>query len=524
VKQTKYNLTDFYPDCMLPDCTEQGEHQHILPKQLQLHDIEEKYLYTQGGVGSGKSLPLAIEAVWLSLTINENKGVVSRLHYDDLFDSTWRDIKAVIKRLVKKEIIPEPKWGKKTQGDYTEILFHNDSEMKAIQGKNWSRGLGASHGWFLVDDAMESYEEFFIGNETNAGLLSRLRLPHVRFDPRTYHAELRPHGSLRGMVGSNPPPIGHWLHKLFGMTPGVHKFGPDKVCWIQSATSDNPFAGSNYAMGLMAAQDKMGRSKNVARRVIFGESIPAYGGSPVYPQFEEETHVGVYKYDPTLPVVTGWDFGFHHPAVVFNQLHICEFGTNHFWTISEIADAFSLTVYDLYKSHYQPHIAARYGNASLILHAGDRAGFRSSSSNKDRRGDMKILRDEYHMPFMFRWLDLIPSLQYMRALLKPKKPCPCGQELIGIDAENCPVLIGALQGGYKYTKSRDGKLSEKPMEDRYFADIACAWRYAAENFVKWGIPWEYQKHTPEARRPRQRPEPWAWMEMTDAEMGHALTN
>ena len=129
------------------------------------------------------------------------------------------------------------------------------------------------------------------------------------------------------------------------------------------------------------------------------------------------------------------------------------------------------------------------------------------------------------MPFKFRFLDLDNSLQYMRGLLKPRKSCDCGMEMITIDQLNCPVLIGALQGGYKYSKNRnDGAVSKKPVEDRYFADIACAWRYCAENFVKWGIPWEYQKQIEQPVSKRvDRKEPWAWMDMSDADIGKIIT-
>ena len=526
--QHDYNLIDFFPDCVIPDCPQKEiVHQHIFPKQQDILDSKAKYLYCQGGVGSAKSVAFAVKAVWLSLIVPENVGVVSRKDYKLLYKSSWLDVKKVIKRLVQKHIIPEPVYTDKKQGDYTTITFHNSSVMYAMQGKNWSEGLGASYGWFWVDDAMESYEEMFIGDETSAGILSRLRLPYVHYRKGIHDAEQRPHGMLHGMISTNPPPFGHWLHKLFGTKPGLYTIGNDSVEWIQTATHENPSMGADYATGLMAIQAKMGRSQNVARRVIFGESVPAYGGVKVYPQFDEAKHVGSFPYDSQLPLVCGWDFGFHHPAIIFNNLYRCDFGTNHLISISEIADAMSLTVYALYTEYYLPHIKERYKEAKLILHAGDRAGYRASSSNKDRRGDMKILKDEYKLPFKFRFLDLDNSLQYMRGLLEPKKPCPCGMELICIDQKNCPALIGALQGGYKYSKVRgDGPVSKKPVEDRYFADVACAWRYGAENFVKWGIPYEYQKTdrvaAPALPRPPQGQTPWAWMEMSDADMGKAI--
>lgn len=519
-----YQLSDLFPDCCLPKCETQSIHQHILTHQQAILDASTKYLYVQGGVGSAKSIALAAKTVHLSLSIPGNEGVVCRKHFGDLFKSSWRDVKKCIDNLVNKKLIPAPSYAKKTQGDYTQITFHNGSILYAIQGKDWSKGLGSSYGLFWIDDAMESYEELFIGDETNAGLLSRLRMPNVHYDKKTYNEETREHGSLHGMVSSNPPPVGHWLHKLFGSQSGQHKIGNDTVSWIQTATYENPFVGADYAMGLMAVQSKMGRSKNVARRVIFGESIPAYGGIKVFPEFEESRHVTVIPYDNKIPIVRGWDFGFHHPAVIFSHLDRCEYGTNHYKSLSEVVDHFSLNIWDFYKE-VKKQTDLLYKDAKLILDAGDRAGYRKSASNKDNRGDMRILREEYHLPFKFRFLDLEHSLNYMRGLLNPKKPCLCGEEIVLIDVK-CKVLIGALQGGYKYAKSRDGKASDKPVEDRYFADTACAWRYGAENFVKWGIPHEYRESSTEqdeTPKVKMGKEPWAWMEMSDSEMGKLLT-
>jgi hypothetical protein len=98
---------------------------------------------------------------------------------------------------------------------------------------------------------------------------------------------------------------------------------------------------------------------------------------------------------------------------------------------------------------------------------------------------MKILINEYHIAFQWRYMNLQPSLQFMRGLLEPKIPCKCGLPFILI-SNKCQALIGALEGGYRFPKSRDGVPGDKPVEDKFFADVACAWRYGAENFVKWG--------------------------------------
>lgn len=526
----KYNYLDFFPDCYIPDCElckgKVGKQQHIWTKQQAILDSTAKYLYCQGGVGSAKSVAFAAKSVRLSLDISQNEGFVCRKNFKDLYKSSWKDIKQCIKRLVEKKIIPQPIFSSKTQGDYSTITFHNGSVMYAIQGKNWSDALGSSYGWFWVDDAMESYEELFIGDETSAGLLARLRVPYVHYDPATYNAESRPHGSLHGMVSTNPPPVGHYLHKLFGKQPGFYKIGDDSVEWIQTATYENPAVGADYAKGLMAIQTKMGRSSNVARRVIFGESIPAYGGVKVFAEFEHAKHIAPVVYDKTLPLIRAWDFGYHHPAVVFSHLLKCEEGNNHYLSLSECAESFGLNIWDFYAT-VKDHTTKLYNDACLVLDAGDRAGYRRSDSNKDRRGPIPILQQDYPqdaLHFRFRWLDLANSLEYCRSLLN--KQCVCGQQIIQI-SPNCPVLIGALEGGYKYPKSRQGVTGEKPVEDRYFADVACAWRYGAENFVKWGVPWDERDtlRPTHDRLPRQnREKPWSWMDATDAEIGKMLVS
>src|SRR3990167_9370413 len=110
----------------------------------------------------------------------------------------------------------------------------------------------------------------------------------------------------------------------------------------------------------------------------------------------------------------------------------------------------------------------------------------------------------------------------MRGLLK--KTCKCNMQTILISPD-CKVLIGALQGGYKYSKDRAGKISDKPVEDRWFADVACAWRYGAENFVKWGVPYSLRDTTERdqvSAYKTQRTEPWAWMDTSDAEMAKII--
>jgi hypothetical protein len=131
------------------------------------------------------------------------------------------------------------------------------------------------------------------------------------------------------------------------------------------------------------------------------------------------------------------------------------------------------------------------------------------------------------MPFKWRFLNLAPSLQYMRGRLEPAKACPCGLEYILISPK-CKTLIGALEGGYYYPKPRgQNGHSDKPAEDRLFADVACAWRYGDENYGKWGI----DTGTGRGRggmtvsRPRNRfGGPLSFLEESDTDFAQKLLN
>src|SRR5258708_10981648 len=126
-----YNLLDFFPNCVLPDCSDtvsNPHHQHILPHQQDILSCDTKYLYCQGGVGSAKSLAFAVKCIYLAMTISNNTGIISRRDYKLLYRSSWREVKSCIKRLVDKEIIDYDFYKKhmytdKQQGDHSVIHF-----------------------------------------------------------------------------------------------------------------------------------------------------------------------------------------------------------------------------------------------------------------------------------------------------------------------------------------------------------------------------------------------------------------
>lgn len=525
---------DFFPDCPLPDCERhktEGIHAHVMDHQAIIMNNRTKYLYCQGGVGSAKSVAFAARSVKLSMLIDENEGIIGRKDYKLLYRSAWQDTKACIKKLTRLGYFArygislhnyEKKfYSAKKQGDYSTIRFPHGSVIYAIQTKAWEEGLGPSYGWFWIDDAMESSEELFVGHETSAGLVSRLRLPRATFH-RSDDGSVQ--NMLSGMVSSNPPPHNHWLHKLFGSQPGITKIGNDSVEHLRVESFLNIFTGDNYVSGLMSIQQKMGRSSDTARRVIWGESIPSYGGVKVYPQFKHEKHVGTFTFDPSIPLIRSWDFGSHHPSVIFSNLRVCSAGRTHFRSLAEVSHLLGsstngVTVYDLYKE-VKKVTKEQFEGATQIYDAGDRSGYRQSTNRRDRRGDIRILQAEFGLSFKYKYFDLDNSIKYCQTLLNDT--CECGQPIIEIDT-SCIVLIEALEGGYKYSKNRQGVISDKPIKDKWYDDVADAWRYGLENYLRHGLTYR-DTHYPDYKKHKRDPKPWDWMEMSDDEIGRMLVS
>jgi hypothetical protein len=536
VKLYHYRDEDLFPNCPLPSCPQYSgpPHVHILDHQQRIlsHQVEHEgttvdiqYRYCQGGVGSAKSVAFAAMALKQCLDIPGNEGVIGRKDFKLLFKTTYKDFIDCIKRCVRKGIIDLDWYNKKMfrdkrQGQYTTIVFENESVAYALQTKNWSEGLGASYGWFLIDDAMETSEELFVGDGTNAGLISRLRLPHVRFFKDLLG---KVSNRLLGMVVSQPPPLNHWLHRLFGKKPGVYKIAEDYVDVMQIETFRNPFIGENYATGLMSVQHKMGRDKNSARRIIYGESVKAYGGIPVYPEFDHTKHVIEYKYNPEIPLIRSFDFGAAHPACSYAHLHKCKHTTNHYFVVGEVLDCFNLDVYRFYRK--VQHYTANHFPRAHIFNSGDQSGYRSNSANKDNRSDMKILISEFGLRFKYRYFDKETSIKFIKSLLAPRKPCPCGLPLLAVD-RSCVVTIEAFEGGYRYSKNRStGVVSNVPVKDKYYDDLMDALRYGAENYVKWGIDLRNYQDDDDTITPFDKgPHPWSWMEMSDKELANMLVS
>lgn len=488
------NVDQLFPPCNRADCPDKTKgHRHIMPKQKELLESNEKFIALVGGYGSGKTLPTCVLGHLLSVAVPGNIGIVLRRSLPKLHDSTERIFLEVLERSGVGYKARELR-----DGWPHRIIYSNGSEVYFRETKDLGRFLGPEYGWFYIDEAQEEPEKTF------KDLVGRLRLP-------------RASKYLRGLLSTNPPSKTHWIAKLFpepGTFSKTMKLRNGKKVttsyrMIQSSTYDNPFLSSEYIADIVA-----NNSPAEARRIIEGFYGFAQDGKAVYPMFDFFKHVGEPKpYMATIYRV--WDFGFRCPAVCWSQIFHCKQRNLHMNVLHELvpqeieSEELARIVLKETSDVFQGH------PVHLIMDGGDTAG-----AQVNEKGPGPIIRlakpraeGGFGLNFRHRkFPDIDPGLDLIRRLLRTK--CPCGYYLITIH-RRCQALIEAMAGGYHMVLERPGREPKnKPVKDGYYDNICDALRYSVELFYRPmsnGMELDGAYTGSDVWVPNEEQHPWSWM-------------
>lgn len=77
---------------------------------------------------------------------------------------------------------------------------------------------------------------------------------------------------------------------------------------------------------------------------------------------EEQGHMGIFSYDPDLPVITGWDIGYSDDTSIWfaqlhgSKIHIIDFWTGSGYSVDEVMEELRAKPY-VYRPFYLPHDA-----------------------------------------------------------------------------------------------------------------------------------------------------------------------
>lgn len=209
-----------------------------------------------------------------------------------------------------------------------------------------------------------------------------------------------------------------------------------------------------------------------------------------------------------LPIIRGWDFGYHHPACVWLQYDPAQ---HHVWVLNELmpedVDTYVFRDLVLYLSGQMEHRelsehakrwvqrldeSGKYPKSPWFKPSATRqfidfSGHEATKTTASVQGedaarqDAKVL-EEKGIFLSHPWVKVKARENVLRSLLLPREDDPDIPHIFFDPA--CPTLTQGVQGGIVYAKPTDKNPSpDEPMSDGFFEHLHDALGYALVNHV-----------------------------------------
>lgn len=458
-----------------------------LPKQKAFHKSRAKNRLYYGGLGSGKTEAGCWESLRLLIAFPGTVGLVGRNTYEELRDGTRAAFFKMLSDQVTKIITgkdgnPEDptdcplvkSWHRSTNN----LVFYTGKQPSILRFRSLDRAekfKSTEFGFIWLDEGSEADEKAFLF------LCGRLRHPAQMRKGKSYH---------KFFITTNPCNKKHWIYRNF--VEGKLSKGADGSFEMFKVNSkENIYLPEGYIDELTLRYDKAW-----VDRYIHGNFGTIHEGDPIYPMFEENIHIKKVEFNPNLPVYRSWDFGWHHPCVIFAQIDgkklniLAELEGE-----KELINDFADKVIKFGRENFKGIGETKFKD--FCDPAGKQRGDKSSKTSVEILESKKIFPDCYKA-------NILEGVEMIRILLNlTKRATPYG---IFVD-KKCEILIEGLKGGYHYPKKYDGTGEEpKPEKDGTYDHLLDALRYLIGN-----TEFKYWLKRPE-RKEMILPGTWAYSE------------
>lgn len=443
-----------------------------------------------GPYGSGKTSALVASLMMPSMLYPDSHWFLARAVYWTLEETTLKELDDVIDRIGPNIVIDRVKgppyklWIKPAvqlkDFDVTppsKITVHSLDDMGKLGSTRFS-GIG-------VDEADEVDENII------TALPGRLRHKRKCEPKRTLpdgKPDTRPQGPFFLRMSSNPPRRSHFLHRKFCTDEDTDpvkmgtKFG--------STRADNEH---NLPEGYY---EKMTAGMSPSQKLRYAEGLcgPDPSGDGVFSDdFNNEIHAAPCVYDPTYPLIRGWDFGRRGPSVVWAQPKAgqvvrlaCTIGKN-------------ISLY-AFSERVLNQTAVMFPRPASQLDYVDPHG--DAKRDVSEKTSVSILREKRLSP-QWRDVSVETGIELMTKWLHTMVPAPGGSKPKSqFDRVRCNALIEGYMSGYCYppgTKNQPHK--PKPLADGYYEHVMDADRYIVVN-MEMGSTVKVEEHRRVLRRVR----------------------
>ena len=331
-----------------------------------------------------------------------------------------------------------------------------------------------------------------IGEDVFDMLCGRLR--HKAVPPHAYH----------GLITSNPPFEGHWIHNKFVENPMTtekfidslpvntvrQRLDKEKILedvklganydssFIHAPSDENPHLPPGYVGSLMALYPP-----EWVRMFIDGEFGFLPDGKPVFPSFSHRLHVKHLADVPGEPIYVCWDWGYHHPYAAFLQII-----KGKVYVLGEVCGC-DETIFK-FAPRVQGYMISRFGSrtGNRYIHWGDPAG--NQVSDKSEKSTIRLMQSDYNIHVQTKVQHINDGILILRILLNPVPDETTKVPTVKLFIDpSCKKMIGAFQGGYCYDKKRDHTPdhSKTPKKDNIFDHAIDALRAVVGNYPEFRL-------------------------------------
>ncbi len=272
-----------------------------------LNPIQEQFVFSDelvcgyyGGIGNGKTLAGCLRALMLSDMYPGNVGLVGRLTYPELRDTTQKQMLDIVRIRNGGTLEPGPYVESYNQTSNT-LVLRNKSVILFRYLENEQSILNLNLGWFYVDQA-EFVKEGIFGH-----LLGRLR----RWSQEEVARFERQHGHTPrhfAFITGNPAP--GWVHRRFKLGKTEDGKPLDYKLYEAPTSANRDHLPKGYEDGLRASYPKAW-----VERYLEG-SWETFSGQ-VYKEYSHKLHViQPFEVPAHWPRFVGWDHGKTNPTSV----------------------------------------------------------------------------------------------------------------------------------------------------------------------------------------------------------------
>ena len=393
-------------------------------------------LYLQGGVGSGKSRGILAPVCEMLLEIPGLRVFWGR--------QDFKDIKLSIMDKFFEIMPNEAIVDKSVQYNWYDIKTGKNTPPSRIYfgGLKDLSGLGSQEfGVIAVTEAHETTEQAY------------------RTLKRRCRQENAPNMIL---LESEPPNEDHYLSRLTNKSK--EEFDPDIEMWMLS-TYEN---WENLPVAYRGSLETM--PKAWQRKYLSGHCGFIPDGRPYYEGFKENVHVFDLQANTARELILSWDFGFHHPAVTFNQLDEMN------WNILGELLGNECTIYQfceqvkaVINTKFPNMMVRSYGDPACMQH-NDKSEKTSWQICKDKGFDIVCRQSTYRLR--------------KEIIDKKLSTLSNGKPHLKVD-RSCKNIIDGFLGGYHYPERKPGSPvsanDEIPVKDGFYEHLMNCNEYFAVN-------------------------------------------